>query len=407
MGHWTREAHLLAAIALATAGACALGGCSSDYKVLPSPPVAFVPAAHPALPQVAQYSGPIVAAPSIVPVTFDGDSRAPALETFAAEIGQTDYWMEVAGEYGVGAATSPFPVRLGKAAATVDDEDIRTLVRTGGVKPTTSRVYLFFFPAATSVTFHGNGGDPVLTSCVDFESYHTSVQVPGVGHVQYAVIASCASQGDQLQAATILASHELIGAATDPLGYDVTPDPAFYGTEHDSSGFAIATGFNGEVGDMCAGLNDAFIKPDDFPFFVLRAWSNKAAAAGNNPCVPAPADPYFNAMPAANEAIFIEPAAYGPLTTRGVSLANGQSKTIDVHLWSSAPTAPWTLIVKEKNPTSPPALALSLDKTSGKNGDVLHLTITAKNVGKQGAAFVIESMLGGVTTTSGGMVATP
>jgi hypothetical protein len=404
MRHWTREAQLLAAVA--TAGALALGGCSSEYRVEPAPsPPAFAPASHPALPQVAHYSGPVVAAPTIVPVTFEGDSRAAALHAFAAEIGQTDYWSEVAGEYGIGAATSPFVVRAGKAPTTIDDEDIRTIVRTGGVSPAESRIYLFFFPPGTSVTFHGNGGFPVVKSCVDFESYHASVQVPSVGHVQYAIIASCPRREDPLEVATTLASRELVDAATDPLGRDDMPDPAFFGAEHDASGFALATGMNGEVGDMCAGLSDAAFKPDDFPFFVLRAWSNRAAAAGRDPCVPAPATPYFNATPLANEAIFLETPEYGPLTTRGVALANGETKTIDVHLWSSAPTAPWTLIAKEKNPTSPPALALSLDKTSGKNGDVVHLTITAKHVGKAGAAFVIESMLGGVTTTSGGMIA--
>jgi hypothetical protein len=404
---WTRRTLLFAAAIASGALALVLGGCSSDYTNQP-----FVPGAHAALPQVAQYSGPIVESPSIVPITFAGDARAAALHAFTAQIGQTAYWSAIASEYGVGPATQPYVVDGAKQGATVDDRDIQKTVTydldDGFRAITVSTIFVFFYPPGTTITFTDpKSGKVIARSCSEFKSYHKSVATPGVGHVQYAVIASCPDDDDPLAAATVAASQELIGAATDPRGKDDAPDPAFLGTDDDSNGFAMATDLIGEIGDMCAASPDATFKPDDFPFMVQRAWSNAAAAAGKNPCVPAPTTPYFNTMPAANDTIFVDSPVYGGVTTRGVALANGDTTTIAVRLWSSVPTGEWTVAVHEKDPSDTPALALSLDRTKGQNGDVLHLKIGALNVDKQGAAFVIESTLGGVTYTSGGVVAAP
>ena len=85
----------------------------------------------------------------------------------------------------------------------------------------------------------------------------------------------------------------------------------------------------------------------------------------------------------------------------GVNIPLGQSKTIDVKLSSAAATpGPWKVAVFDYDQilvgTSSPFLGLSLDKTSGRNGDTLRLTITphATDPTLGGEAFFIFSEYG-------------
>ena len=59
----------------------------------------------------------------------------------------------------------------------------------------------------------------------------------------------------------------------------------------------------GEVGDLCVSYrgDDSYTESG---YVVQRSWSNKAAAASHNPCVPAPdpsSQPYFNVAPGSNQ----------------------------------------------------------------------------------------------------------
>jgi hypothetical protein len=113
--------------------------------------------------------------------------------------------------------------------------------------------------------------------------------------------------------------------------------------------------------------------------------------------VPAPAGPYFNAFPALAS---ITVAAGGmTFPTQGLIIPLGQTKTIDVTLFSTAPIGNWTVsaytleeILGETNTN----LALSLDKGAGTNGDVLHLTVAPKSANSSlgGEAFVLISQYG-------------
>jgi hypothetical protein len=67
-----------------------------------------------------------------------------------------------------------------------------------------------------------------------------------------------------------------------------------------------------------------------------------------------------------------------PIMAPGVKIAVGASKTIDIDLFSDAPTSgPWKVSVLDYNKTMTGTqyLQLSLDQSSGQNGDTLHLTI--------------------------------
>jgi hypothetical protein len=141
---------------------------------------------------------------------------------------------------------------------------------------------------------------------------------------------------------------------------------------------------------------------------IQRSWSNGAAAAGQDPCVPHPPEVYFNSLPVL-DSVSYQPRGM-PFTTLGVNIPVGQSKTIDVDLFSTGPTAgPWKVSVDDYGYVATgavPHLGLSLDRNTGVNGDVLHLTITVKSVDSSigGEAFVIFSDLAGESQMTFGLV---
>jgi hypothetical protein len=149
-----------------------------------------------------------------------------------------------------------------------------------------------------------------------------------------------------------------------------------------------------ELGDMCALVSDAFYTPADFPYVVQRIWSNQAALAGHDPCQPTPAGQvYFNSAPVLADDVT---CYYGPdkLTTKGVKIPVGQTKTVEVDLFSDGPTAgPWKVTAVD---LSMGHLDLSLDKSGGQNGDKLNLTVHVKSKDPNYGAelFMLRSTLG-------------
>src|SRR5262249_7164578 len=145
---------------------------------------------------------------------------------------------------------------------------------------------------------------------------------------------------------------------------------------------------------------DSNITPAGATYMIQRSWSDAAAKAGKNPCVPVPNnDPYFNSIPVLSKVTL--PYYGSPVQTKGVVIAKGQSATIDVQLYSEAPTAgPWKIKAWDYNDYfggGNPDLMLSLDKDTGQNGDVVKLTITVLNTNKQlgGEPFILQSDLNG------------
>jgi hypothetical protein len=227
-----------------------------------------------------------------------------------------------------------------------------------------------------------------------------------MGGVSYAVICECGAQpGDPftpLQEVTATVSHELVESATDPYTFS---NPAFSQTDDNNAIWTIATG--GELADMCENNADANLIPAGSTYAVQRSWSNAAAQAGQNPCVPAPSAPYFNSYPILPDNVTLNYG--GDWVTRGVIIPVGMTKTIDIVLSSTAPTSgPWTIAAWDMNDFlgNPPNTTLTLDKTTGVSGDVVHLTITVKSYDPAfgGAGFMIESTLDGQDNLTMGAV---
>jgi hypothetical protein len=262
-------------------------------------------------------------------------------------------------------------------ASSYNDNDIQTLIQTmvssGKLPaPTDQTLYALYFPANVTITLDD------ATSCKEFGAYHNEVSVTPEGGsaitVSYAVMPRCGGE----QMTTLGASHELIEAATDahPMS-----QPAF-----NMSDLAWSV-LGGEVGDVCVDFsgsgNDTY---SESGFTVQRTWSNKAAAASHDPCVPAPAGAYFNVAPDKQQ----------------IALGIGESAAIELTAFSDAPSGSWSVSAKDLGQFlgSGNVLTLSIDKTTVSNGDkttlkvTLNSAISTGSTGVAGAPFAIVSRAG-------------
>ena len=364
-------------------------------------------------PVVDYFGGATLATPKVVPVYFGNDSTAftDQITTFLGKLASTTatYWLPAVKDYTIGALTIATPIQLSESpgASPLSDAAIQTWLagKLNGSDPAwpapdANTIYALFYPSGTTITLGQGGG----TSCSSFGGYHSNIQV-GQKDVAYAVLPRCSKFAGMsgIDAVTGPTSHELLEAATDPYPQDQT-NTAWAQVDANHIIWEFVLG-GGEVGDMCAQNPDSFFKPTDIGFTVQRSWSNNSALAGHNPCQPSAGLPYFNSMPVLNEKISV---AGGQLTTKGVTIPVGQSKTIEVDLFSDANTgAPWnvTAIDAATLQQQPAELSFSWDRTSGQNGQKLYLTVKVLKASQYGAeSFIIQSQLGTQTSLWIGLV---
>jgi hypothetical protein len=352
----------------------------------------FTPAPHGDLPSAVDEGGKVLKKPSVQAIYYAGDGFAADVDGFLQELTTTTFWAETTSEYGVGPLTVKPSITRADAApkALTDDALVAELQKgLGGDwgKADPSTIYLFVVPNGTSLD---SGG----LCCQDFDGYHAQASVGGFA-VPYAVVCGCPGMDgpgvDDLGQITVAASHELVEAATDPLP---NSDPAYGSTDDAHAIWTVITG--GELADLCEYDDDAFVRPEGSKYMVQRSWSNAAAKAGHEPCVPSNGT-FFQAVPAQTDDVTID--FYGAWKTKGVKVAAGQKRTIDLALFSDDATAPFDVTVYDYSSDymgGPKRLALSLDQAKGKNGDVLKLTIDALSLDPdtKSATFVVHSQLG-------------
>jgi hypothetical protein len=372
------------------------------------------PASHPPLPTVVSAGGPTLATPEFIPITFPGDPNQADIVAFTSAIGASTYWSTIASQYGVGPATRGAPVVLTAAeeppgtGGTIADADVQAwlqmeiesgvLVGTNGP----STVYAVYFPSGTTITLPTESGG-IAESCLQFGGYHAFFQTTDTGaHVAYVVIARCSTFPTTsgpltgLDAITGPASHEYLEVATDP---EPRSNPAYVDPDEANIFWAFAFG-GGEIGDMCALFPNAFFKPAGLPYTVQRSWSNESALASHDPCQPdlTRGEVYFNSV-----AVLPDEVTIGGAMTRALTLDLHTSKTVEVDLYSDGPTTgPWSVQAVDVLEFQGYAAALSFrwDKTSGTNGDKLHLTVTARSNPRGGIdGFMLMSQLGPTQAT--------
>jgi hypothetical protein len=354
------------------------------------------------MPTAVSSGGSVIASPKIVAISFQNDPLQSAVDAFASQlVSAPDYWKGAVSEYGVGPVTQVVYHAAETPPATLTDADVHTWL-TNKIQndstfpqPDASTIYTLFYPSGTNVTFGGG------VTCNEFQGYHDSYPLTASTNVIYAIVPRCPPPVSSVTVAdqmTAEASHELVEAATDPLPGQ---KPAYITVDSASHAWELLAG--GEIGDLCAGFGAVFYKPQGFDNIVQRVWSNAAAAASHDPCEPNGATPYFNSAPLLTDTITVRVAGI-PLKTTGLKLGVGQSATVEVDLFSDAPTSgPWKVSAIDITSMffgGKTALTFSFDNDTGQNGDKLNLTITYVSAitGSPGAPFWIQSDLGGTST---------
>ncbi len=376
-------------------------GTFTDGPQKPNPPSNIFPAPHGPLPPVTYNGGRLLLAPKVVTVTFDGDAQRSMMESFGDKITSTVWWDAVASEYcdssgqcighGTGGvyghiATAPASnyTDSSQGGATSLQTYIDARIQDGSIPPPeVDTVYMIYLPSSTTISLDG------AQSCREFGGYHnamSSTPPGGAAPVKfaYAILPRCSNSKGEL---TFAASHEIIEAATDPY---LSPSAASYdGFGSDSD--AWDTG-GGEVGDRCVDFSgmgqDSY---QESGFLVQRSWSNAAAKASHDPCVPAPSpaqQPYFNLAPS------------GPDT---LVMKVGETKTLELTAFSDGPTPAFSVDVTETTQFfgGQNVLDLSLDQITLQNGQKTTLTVTVtSDPGQAGfAAFQVTSTLAQISHT--------
>jgi hypothetical protein len=356
----------------------------------------FNPAPHAPLPQVANLGGAVLSAPKLRPIFFTDDPDQADVMSFLSELAAGSYWTATTSEYGVGALTLLAPVVGAMASApTISDGTLQAALATNTLSPSAlwgpadpSTVFLFVLPPSVALTYGQT------TCCVDYGGYHDETLVNGVA-VPYVVACACPDffgpDWNRIDERTVVLSHELIEAATDPFPRS---NPAFYAANQANLVWTMLTG--GELGDMCVIQPDMATVLPSGRYAVQKSWSNAAAALGNDPCVPAASSPpYFNSMPVLD----VIPYGSSGYRTNGVQIPIGTSRTIDLQLFSAgAVPNGWNVsaYAYEDLYGGTPSLTFALDRSTGRNADVLRLTITPvqSNPALGGNPFVILSTVG-------------
>jgi hypothetical protein len=387
-------------------------------------PSTVYPAPHPPLPElVNKAGGKVLVAPKLMLIVYPGYEHTAGLQSFSQVLGASAYWAATTKEYGVGPiAYSGTKELTGETApASIADKDVEAFIANklaaGDLgPPDTSTLYAIIYPQTTTITSSG-GGIGGGSSCSSFGGYHsdTAVKVDGkTSNYAFAVMPTCANFGalTGIDEVTGAMSHELIEAVTDPFPSTRNGADSAYATVDDDHFIWLLSGGT-ESGDLCVPEGDAFQKLPELGFTVQRSWSNAAAKQGHDPCVPAMKDPYFQSAPVLPQDVTMTlPPSFGgqDVATKGVTIAIGQSKTIEVDLFSDAATSgAWTVTAEDALARlgGGPTLEFSWDRNKGLNGEKLHLTITVKGASSfvPGAhPFTITSTLGGKKATWPGLV---
>lgn len=350
------------------------------------------PAFAPEIGQLVFNGGHVLKSPTVVTVTWSGETNVDTFEKFGDALGPSDYWKAVTSEYGVGPATSgaQYHVRMTDTApTTLKDSDIPNLVQqkltaTDGTQwpaPTsTDFVYIIYIPTATTFNLQGR---EVCSSGVG--GYHDSTKVNGQ-NVAYAVIPQCGG----LDESTLSASHELAEAATDPFPQ---VNPGYVGFDEDHLAWEFFQQFQSEDGDACEFYRDSALQEPTLGFTVQRQWSNAAAKAGHNPCVPSnPAVKYFNVAPLEQEDIDIDLSQLGGnvMATKGYKIKVGETKKIPLGFYSDGPTGAWSISAQSGGMFghSSGSVDLTLDVEQGQNGQKAYLTATVNTQGRTKAELI-------------------
>jgi hypothetical protein len=244
----------------------------------------FVPAPHPPWMQVPKNQGVVLKSMKLVTVVATGDPNANSYFAFGDALIASNYWKSFSTEYDLGTPTTNVHV-TGAAitkdpnSATMEAYIAASIKGNAAAAPDGNTMYMLYLP--TGIEILDDQSNSPNTNCQFYGGYHTTY---GTNGDAWGVGQHCPVQGAGITDAqwmTIVGSHEIIEAATDP-----TPDTGYSPGQPDTTTpwnqSPWQTALYGEVGDLCVET-----EVTEGSFTYQRIWSNAAAAKGGDPCVPA------------------------------------------------------------------------------------------------------------------------
>ncbi len=326
-------------------------GCESSDAGADAGP--FATAAHAPFPQATDAGGPVLTAVQLVTVTFPGYAETSHVQGFGAWIAGSDWIATIGRDYGIGPGSQVAEAVLPAAApAALSDGNIQQLLQANIASsvlpaPTANTLYVLYVPASTAATSFAGGPDCGAVMDHIVGGYHWEAKTAGGTAFPYAEIASCDGQAEA--DLDLTASHEIAEGLTDPFP---SSNPS-WGLTDPKSPWSYD---NVELGDLCVLQAIA-----ENGYTLSRIWSNSAAAAGTDPCVPRPANalPYFNAS--------ITPSAVA-------TAAAATTLTYQLTGWSLGPVPDWGLSMLV-SPYSTFVPATELDVDTLNNGRTATLTV--------------------------------
>jgi hypothetical protein len=326
----------------------------------------FATTKHAPLAPMPQHGGPTYPHVSLVTASYSDTPHDAEIQTFGDWLVKSTYWAAIGMDYGVSAGTHSH-VKLPIATpATLSNSDIGSYVdaavKAGTLpQPTAQTVYEFFLSAAATA-------DNVPNAI----GWHDRSPA---GHAYAVILPGCSSAAaDILNTYSFVAAHELIEAATDPAP---------------NSGYSFGFG-QGEVGDLCNVLTM------QGGYAVPTIWSNSAAAAGGDPCVPATGRTYVDVDPA--------PASVS------VGAQAGASASVTLTGWSTAQVGDW--LVQASVVSGSSGITAALDPMATdlvNNGETLQLTVTNDGSAAGGSSALVQvvSIAPGLTSDLQGIQLIP
>ena len=236
---------------------------------------AFQPAAHTAFPQLRDQGGPVFDEAELITITFPDFVDQAAVEQFGDWFMTSDFYTTMGAEYGLKAGRHLAKVGLPDDVPKSDRalRELLTARIADGTLPDPEvhgqAMYVAYLPP-------GAKWDGGASFCGAAAAYH-DVWEPKQGlEATYAVVGDCNPMPDY--GAVSNASHEIIEMATDPY---IT---AWYVNPGKTDAWHYM--YDDEIADMCEYFPIVYV--DGYP--LTRYWSNAAAKANQNPCLPVPAD---------------------------------------------------------------------------------------------------------------------
>ena len=266
--------------ALAIVCAIGLSACTgADRLIAPS-----APGSRPPFPLITNRGGHLLSPLRLVVVVAANDDLRDSLFMFADSLVASSWWQQAASAYGV-SAIAPVHVTgatlLGSnlTSSQMQDYISASIANSASLAPDGRSLYLLYLP--TGVSF---AGDSACTAPIG-TGYHS----PFGTNDSWAVVQRC--QGgfhSVLEDLTVVGSHEVVEAASDPMGtaWGLVPpsDP------WTANPWATLDGAWGEEnGDFCIGT-----RYREGAFYYQRFYANAAVNAGGDPCIPRLSIPYYN-----------------------------------------------------------------------------------------------------------------